>query len=387
MPSKLHKHLFRYGLVGVIGTLLDLGVLYILVEFAHFPILLGASCSFGVAVINNFVLNKVWTFENQEKNYKTQFIKFLLVSLIGLALTNGLMFLFVNIMAIWYLFAKILTSAVVVVWNFTLNKLWTFAEASLMQSLHKHPTTLELSVIVPSYNEEKRIESSLRKILKHLRKNYTHFEVLVVDDGSEDKTNEQLERLCKEFHELRTLSLPINKGKGKAVKEGVLLAQGELILFTDADNASPIEELDKLIEALDPHSDLVIGSRFLKGSNIEKKQPWYRVFIGRLGNKLIQIFFFQGIHDTQCGFKLFRSKAAKDIFKRQKINRWGFDVETLFLAFLLNYKVKEIPIHWMHVPGSRLRPIRDGFKTIAELGKIKWYFWTGRYKIPQDPHA
>lgn len=241
------------------------------------------------------------------------------------------------------------------------------------------PHASPLSVVIPCYNEANRIEPTLREVHQHLRKTHPSFEVLVVDDGSTDDTSECVEALTSEFQELKLIKLEENKGKGYAVKTGVMAAKGDLILFTDADNASPIEELNKLIKALTPDLDLVIGSRFIIESLIEKKQPWYRVLIGRLGNQFIQVFFFKGISDTQCGFKLFRNTVAKDIFSRQKINRWGFDVETLFLAFLLGYKIKEIPIHWHHVQGSRLRPIRDAIKTILELGKIKWFFWKGFY--------
>jgi dolichyl-phosphate beta-glucosyltransferase len=368
---------FKYSVVGVSGTIVDLGTLYIFVDFLHIPVLLATAISFILAVINNFILNKYWTFQNKSSNVRKQFIKFLIVSVIGLLLTEMFMALFVYVLKIWYLISKLLTSAIILVWNFLGNKHWTFKDK------HVKPVYLEnypydLSIIVPAYNEEHRVASTLKGIDRFFSGTSLRREIIVVDDGSKDETVSVINQLAKDIADLSVVEYGNNMGKGYAVKQGVEHSKGKYILFTDADNSTPIEEVEKLLPHLEVH-EIVIGSRYISGSDIKIKQPAYRVMLGRLGNALIQFFLLDGIKDTQCGFKIFRHNAAKEIFSRMKINRWGFDMEVLVIARLLAYSIKEIPVSWYNSPESRVRPLRDAVNTLKELVIIKLNLWGGRY--------
>lgn len=368
---------FKYGVVGITGTIIDVGTLYVFVDFIHIPVLIATAMSFVLAVINNFVLNKYWTFQNKSSNIKKQFIKFFIVSIIGLFLTEICMALFVYVLAIWYLASKLLTSAIVMLWNFLGNKYWTFKD-KFIKPLYLQNYSYDFSIIIPAYNEEKRIEKTLRIIDQYFRQQSIAREIIVVNDGSSDNTKAVVEKLSKEINNLTMIHYEMNRGKGYAVKQGVEQCTGKYVLFTDADNSTPIQECDKIFPLL-KNNEVVIGSRYITDSNIEIKQPAYRILLGRVGNALIQFFLIDGIRDTQCGFKAFQHNAAKEIFSRMKINRWGFDMELLAIAKLLGYSIKEIPVSWYNSADSRVRPLRDAFNTLKELIIIKLNLWAGRY--------
>ncbi len=375
-----HDHFytfFKYSVVGVSGTLVDLGTLYIFVEYLHIPVLISTAFSFILAVINNFILNKYWTFQNKSANLRKQFIKFLIVSVIGLVLTELFMALFVYVLGIWYLLSKLCTSAIVLIWNFLGNKHWTFKDRFPKANyLESYP--FDLTLIVPAFNEEKRITATLQSIDQFFRKNQISREIIVVDDGSKDNTVGVVKRLSREISDLSVVHYDTNMGKGYAVRQGVEHSRGKYILFTDADNSTPIDECEKLLPLLEKHQ-VAIGSRYISGSDIKIKQPAYRIILGRLGNALIQFFLLDGIKDTQCGFKAFQHNAAKEIFSRMKINRWGFDMEVLVIARLLTYSIREIPVSWYNSSESRVRPLRDAVNTLKELIIIKLNLWGGRY--------
>lgn len=174
---------------------------------------------------------------------------------------------------------------------------------------------------------------------------------------------------------MQLLCLKKNRGKGFAVKQGILNSHGQYILFTDADNSTPIEEFFKLHSFLKDY-EVVIGSRFIHGSTIKRKQPFYRIFLGRLGNRIIRFFLIDGISDTQCGFKAFQHEPAKEIFRRMRIEGFGFDMELLTIAKSLNYTIKEVPVSWYDSSDSRFRPLKDTFRTLREFICIKF----NRYK-------
>ncbi|MDD5769717.1 MAG: glycosyltransferase [Candidatus Gracilibacteria bacterium] len=169
-----------------------------------------------------------------------------------------------------------------------------------------------------------------------------------------------------------------NMGKGFSIKNGILESNGEYILFIDADNSTPIDNFGKLEKYIEKY-DVVIGSRHLEDSEIMIKQPWYRRIVGKLGNKLINLILIKGIKDTQCGFKLFKHNCANDIFESQKIKRWGFDMEILFISKIRGYSIKEVPVSWLNSDGSRLHPIKDSIKTLIELLYIKLNYWFDGY--------
>lgn len=369
----------KYCFVGALGTFIDLASLYIFVEYVKIPVIPASVLSFLLAVVNNFVLNKTWTFKSKSRNYRKLFIKFLIVSTVGLGLTVALMYAFVNGLGIWYMLAKAMTSLIVLTWNFLGNKLWTFNSIS-KGIFSQRDSSLELSVVIPAYNEERRIKSTLLLIDEYLINKNINAEIIVVSDGSSDKTVDTVKKFIGKIKNLKIESYEKNRGKGYAVRKGVEASRGEHILFTDADNSTPIEEYERLKKAFTDHDvAIAIGSRYLPSSDVQIKQPFYRRALGRVGNVLIRMFLIDGLRDTQCGFKLFNGSVAKEIFSMQKVTRFGFDMEALVIANSLGYKIKEVPVSWFNSAESRVRPIKDALVTLKDLVYIKLNLWSGRY--------
>lgn len=236
----------------------------------------------------------------------------------------------------------------------------------------------EISVIIPAYNEEKRIGSTLKSIQRYLigkSGNKGTYELIVIDDGSKDKTR----RIVKSFKGVGLNPPRKNLGKGASVQEGLRLAKGKKVLFSDADLSTPIRELDKFIPFLGEF-DMVIASRALKDSIIPVRQPWYRELLGKTFNKFVQVVAVPGIKDTQCGFKLYTQKAAKHIASRQTIKGFGFDVEQLFIARKGGLKVKELPVTWNNAEGSKVKVVRDSLRMLRDLGTIRLNHLKGAYR-------
>jgi len=228
-----------------------------------------------------------------------------------------------------------------------------------------------LSIIIPAYNEEKRMGATLFSVADYLKQKGYSGEILVVDDGSRDGTVNLAKDIQKQITQLKVIENKENHGKGYVVRQGMLEAKGKYLIFMDADNATRIEEFDKALPYLQEGIEVVIGSRHIKGSYIKIEQPLYRRILGRMANFLIRLVLLPGIRDTQCGFKVFSQKAAQEIFSRQTIMRWGFDMEILVIAKSLGYKIKEFPVNWYNVLDSRVRPIKGALSTLKELWKIK----------------
>lgn len=234
---------------------------------------------------------------------------------------------------------------------------------------------MHLSVVIPAYNEEKRIKPTLKKIVSYLEEKKWEYEIIVVDDGSQDQTSEIVNFLS--FPKIRLIRHPHNLGKGAAVRTGVLKARFPYILFTDADLSTPISEIEKFLPQINKY-DILIGSRALKKSIIIRPQPFFKVWLGRLGNLLIRLFLSLKIQDTQCGFKLYKSE-IKEIFKKIKILKWGFDFEVLFLAKKKGLTIQEIPIIWYNNPETKFKA-KDYFQTLIDLIKVRLNWLLGKYK-------
>lgn len=247
-------------------------------------------------------------------------------------------------------------------------------------SLSETDQCLELSIVIPAFNEEQRLPKTLESIRRYLNSRPLRAEVLVVDDGSTDATAQVVEAATGGFAALRLLSNGRNRGKGFSVRHGMLQAGGEVALFTDADLSTPIEEADKLIAALrDRGYDVAIGSRAVNRSLIEVRQSAFREQAGIIFNRIMRRITGLPFQDTQCGFKAFRRHRASDIFEQQRTTRFGFDPEILFLARRKGMRIAEIPVRWAHDPATKVHMIRDSLRMFLDLFAIRWNAWTGRY--------
>lgn len=238
-----------------------------------------------------------------------------------------------------------------------------------------------LSVVVPAYNEERRLEQSLAPVLAWLDARRTAGEVIVVDDGSGDGTSAIVETARRADPRVRLLRFVANRGKGAAVREGALAATGSLLLVSDADFSTPIEEIDRLILRMrETASDIVIGSRALRGAKIELRQPFWREAIGKGGNRLIRAMTGLPFRDTQCGFKLLDREKAVPIFRKMVIDRFAFDIELLWLAKLAGLRILEEPVTWRNSPDSRVSAVRDPLKVLADIVRLRRLIKRGFYR-------
>lgn len=228
-----------------------------------------------------------------------------------------------------------------------------------------------LSVVVPAYNEEARIGATLQRMLSYLDSRGYSFEILIVDDGSTDATREVVLKTAAGRPEVRLEHYDANRGKGYAVRYGMLRAAGDFILFSDADLATPIEEVEKLFARVQAGCEIAIGSRDVPGSQLERRQSFLRELGGKLFNRCVQLVAVPGIHDTQCGFKLFTRAAARNIFALCRIDNFSFDVEVLYLARQMGYCIAEVPVRWAHQEGSKVRFVRDALRMLKTLIRIR----------------
>jgi glycosyltransferase involved in cell wall biosynthesis len=236
-----------------------------------------------------------------------------------------------------------------------------------------------LSIVVPAYNEARRIRDTLERLCCFKESEPFPIELIVVDDGSTDQTVETV----LEFPAIRLVRNDRNHGKGFTVRHGVLEARGEFILFTDADLSTPIEEVDKLISALQSSgADAAVGSRALERELIGIHQPWFRDMAGRSFNLLVRVFTGLRLHDTQCGFKLFKRSSTRRAFEMMRVEGFGFDPELLFLIERQGGRVVEVPVRWNDNPATRVRFLRDSARMFFDLIAIRWRSFLGRYESP-----
>lgn len=235
--------------------------------------------------------------------------------------------------------------------------------------------TDSLAIVIPTYNEEKRLAATLRSIIAYTEHQHYNTQILVVDDGSRDKTQQVFLELAQEFPQarLKFVKNTANHGKGYVVRQGMLQASGDYIFFTDADLSTPIPEIEKLLKALKSGADVAIGSRAVDRSLVKKHQPWFREFAGRLFNFAVRVWAVRGIKDTQCGFKGFTAAAAKKIFTKQRLDSFIFDVEVLYIARKSKLKVVEIPVEWVNNEDTRFAPNLSNFLLMwKELFRVRF---------------
>jgi dolichyl-phosphate beta-glucosyltransferase len=243
------------------------------------------------------------------------------------------------------------------------------------------------SIVIPAYNESARLGATLEKVLAYVHVQGWDAEVIVVNDGSRDNTADIVRAFAAKDPALRLVENPGNHGKGYSVRNGMLNARGRIVLFSDADLSSPIEEAPKLLQALDDGADIAIGSRWLRAETQTQRQPLHRQLFGRIFNLVLRLTLGLQFKDTQCGFKAFKQPAVQAIFPLQKIERWGFDPEILFLAKKLKFKTQEVSVAWGHSGGTRINPLVDGPRMVMEMLRVRWYDLTGKYSADQTPAA
>lgn len=237
---------------------------------------------------------------------------------------------------------------------------------------------VELSIVIPAYNELERLPPTLAALEAYLKVNTSSWEIIVSDDGSRDGS---LEKLPPKFPEVTFLRAPRNQGKGAAVRRGMLAAKGNLVLFSDADLSTPIDELAAMREAIEKGGyDVAIASRGLPGSRLVVRQPWYRELSGRVFNQLVRPLSGLPFRDTQCGFKLFSARAARGIFGIATANGFAFDVEILIIASLLGLSVAEMPVRWINVEGTKLSFFKHGPRMVMDILKYRWWRFSGKYQ-------
>lgn len=237
-----------------------------------------------------------------------------------------------------------------------------------------------LSVIIPCYNEERRLEDNLEKKIAYLNKQVYKWELILVNDGSVDNTQLIIKKFIKnnQNFSIHLLNIKNNQGKGNAVKQGMIASKGKYQLFTDLDNSTSISQINKLLLQV-KDNNIVIASRYIQGANIGYKQNFLRRLVSRTGNLFVRLVLGLKYKDTQCGFKLFDRKATNIIFSKLKIKRWGFDLEILSLAKKYHLRVCEVPVVWSDAKDSKLNPIKAATQVFWETLKIKWYMLTNKY--------
>lgn len=239
---------------------------------------------------------------------------------------------------------------------------------------------VNLSLVVPAYNEEKRIENPLEGVVSYLRKHFDQWELIYSDDGSTDGTGAKLIKMKEKYPEIKVVTVPKNKGKGSAVRGGMKAASGNVILFSDTDFSTPIEETERLIHFLQNGYDVAIASRGLSASQVEVHQAWPREMMGKLFNILLRSLLPIDFMDTQCGFKMFSRKAVDTILPKMHLDGFAFDVEMLIIAQANQLKIVEVPVIWRDVLDSRVHPVRNSLEMIRDILIVRYQLAMNRYQ-------
>jgi len=241
-------------------------------------------------------------------------------------------------------------------------------------------TGVHLSLVVPAYNEEKRIENPLDKVVHYLRNHFNQWELIYSDDGSTDGTAAKLLKMKEKYPEIKVVTAPKNKGKGSAVRIGMKAASGNIVLFSDTDFSTPIEETERLIDFLQNGYDVAIASRGLSASQVEVHQAWAREMMGKLFNILLRFLLPLDFMDTQCGFKMFSRKAVDIIIPKMHLDGFAFDVEMLVIAQANQLQIAEVPVIWRNVLDSRVHPIRNSMEMIRDILIVRHRLAMNRYQ-------
>lgn len=367
------KHFIKFSIVGFFSTLIDMSFYLFFERILSIYYLYAAGLSFIIAATFSFYINRFWTFRIDHGNKTNQYFKFLLVATGGLVLTEFILYILVDKYEFYDVLAKAIAIIVVVNWNFILQKYWAFKKDLPLEKLKEYNSSLDISIIIPVYNEKEVIKDTINKVKEYLKNKFKSFEIIVIDDKSTDNTLEILNNI----ENIKVLKNSNNHGKGYTVAKGVKEAKGKLILFMDADSSTSIIELDNFIKYSNDY-DLIIGSRALKDSKIKTKQNIIKRILGKLGNLIIRLIIFSKVKDTQCGFKLFNNK-VKYLFEKLTIEDWGFDFELIFLTRKYSLNIKELPVEWDNNFDSKVK-WTDYIKTLLQVFKVRFNNLINKYK-------
>lgn len=384
------------------ATGVDFVVLTALVQLAEQSVLIAAAVSASAGAVVNFFLHRHTVFRATNEPKRRQLPRYLVVALTTMVLSAGLTAIVADAVGVHYLLARALAAVTVfLLWHEPLARR-AFAskftahrgeeKSSLSTSMtvdHQSvsaggaimSTTPELSVIIPAYNEQDRIVATLEDIRRVVETRREVIEVIVVDDGSVDRTIEIVEEMIPEFRGLSLIRCEKNGGKGAAVRRGVLASSGEVVLFMDADNSVSLEHVDALMAQIDDGADAAIGSRYADPTITRRRQPWFRVAWSRLANIFVRRVLLEGIADTQCGFKAFRAEPARRVFSQLTISGWGFDLEVLTLLDRMGYVIAEVPVPFTDDRRTRINPLTDLWAIISDFFRVHRNLALGRYDL------
>lgn len=236
---------------------------------------------------------------------------------------------------------------------------------------------IDLSIVIPAFNEEDRLPAAFREVRRFLDGQGLSCEIIIVENGSTDRTPQIARDEAADDPCCHVINV-VQRGKGRAVRHGMLASRGRIAMYCDADFSMPVEEVPLLLQALEGGADIAIASREAPGSR-RVGEPYRRHLMGRVFNRVVRTLVVPGIQDTQCGFKAFKREVAHDLFRLQRVDGWAFDVEVLFLAMRRGYTVREVPITWRYDPSTRVRPVRDTIAMLREVLMIRWNAMRGRY--------
>lgn len=382
---------YRFVIVGLLNTAIDFAVFNLLISVSGIRIGLGLVLinitAVFAAIVNSYILNRIWTFKSSDPNYATQLPRFLIASLTGMfinTVTIGLVPLLLwpgTVPANLALNAiKLLAATLSASWNFISYRYWVFRKDKPAVEFPPYQPGL-ISIIIPAYNEALRLPERLETLASTLPSSF-QVEIIVVDDGSTDTTAAVTRRIAETFPQISCISYERNQGKGKAVRTGMLAARGEYLVFSDADNTFTPQHIESLIAKLKVGNSIAIACRpSINGQRIEG-ETWQRRLMGKCFNRVVQAVLLPGIKDSQCGLKGFHYQAAREIFCRQRLNGFAFDVEVLTLARALGYEIAELEVKAIDCTGSRVNPLLAPAQMLIDLFRVRRALFFNAYALP-----
>ena len=385
-----------------LATAADFATLTLLVQIAGLGVLAAASAGASVGALVNFFVQRHHVYQATGERKRRQLPRYLAVAITTMAISAGATTLLAEWVGVHYLIARAMVAVVVfLLWHEPLARRAFGARSASRRAhdpgdealLEPEPggelmtTSPYLSVIVPAYNECQRLPATLADIQRILSLQQEAVEVIVVDDGSTDGTDEVVKAMTPSFPALHLVRYEQNRGKGYAVKQGVLASRGEVVLFMDADNSVPLDHADALLAHLGGGVDAAIGSRYLDPGATRRRQPWYRVLWSRIANVFVQRILLDGIADTQCGFKAFRAGPAKRVFSQLTITGWGFDLEVLTLLDRMGYSIVEVPVAFTDDRRTRINPLVDLWAVVGDFLRVQRNLWLHRYDLSLPAHS